>query len=325
MQREGQEGRREESWLGGRCCGRPAGLWALLGWVVAAVPVFGVEDEVWLGHYDLAMEYELGSGWRSYLWDHAEQEVVEARRRVLWLRDWARVQVPSGAEYEFLGGAGAEIWWLGETYAEDRLYLGIGAPRMGRNIFSGGLSNRGTVTMRLSGVRGSGVERGGTFTMWASGFPPRLIFSSSAGAGAANVLEGIVANFHGHYNFGFSAAGVYRVAFEISGKLLPEHGGAQVRHEAVFTFAVGEGEDLGGPLRYAWPAAEGWSWSSWMGWVWLEGLPWVYPEGRDWRYIPGGDIDDFWMWLGTHGWVWSSQNYYPWVWVEASKSWEFLL
>jgi surface-anchored protein len=292
-------------------------------WLLAVPAAHGWDDLREAGHYDLAVNYTLAGGWEVYAYDHADQGRLDPRTTILAIDDRGLAAVPAGGEFAFLGGPGDPVWVFPEVYDPELVYLGIGAPLLQRGLFSGGLSNRGQVTMQLAAVTGSGPASGGGLVMWQSAFPPRVQFSTVDGIGEEDQLDRITANFHAHYNWGFTAPGLYRVSFEFSGTLLPEHGGGETGTTATFQFAVGDISDPS-PLRYAWPGDGGWQWSSWMGHVYRAAGPWVYCLACGWIHLPDGDPDDFWLHSARQGWAWSSQRLFPRVWLAAGGTWSVL-
>jgi surface-anchored protein len=283
----------------------------------------GREVLVPYGHYDLGLNFTLENGWHTYVRDFDNADAtLEASRVVIVAGPETRMTIPDSPNLSFLGNPGAPIWILPEIYQENAPYLGIGAPLLERNLFTGGLSNRGQVTMRLVSLEGSGPDQGGHLHLWQSGFPPQVFFSSADGIGPEDALDRITANFHAHYNFGFTAPGLYRVTFELTAELLPLHGGGRVSGLATFSFLAGESPDRT-PLRFAWPIDSAWEWSSWLGYFYRAESSWVNTSQFGWLFIPESDPRNFWMWAPSKGWVWSSQDYFPWVWSPA-EGWKLL-
>lgn len=272
----------------------------------------GQERVITVGHYDMAVTYEPDSGWRPYIRDYNESAELSTTSVVWKVGVSALNQVPHDPAYSLLGNPGDPVWLLPEIYDADVVYLGMGAPLLGRNIFAGGLSNRGQITMRLLSVEGSGPENGGTVSMWQSGFPPRFYFSSADGIDSNDALDAITANFHAHYNWGFTAPGIYRMTFEYEGELLSALGGEVTSTQVVYTFDVGE-LPAASALRYAWSLGEGWVWSSWMGYVYTGFSPWIWNDRDGWSYLPPASPDNLFLWSFSHGWVWTSQEHYPWL------------
>jgi surface-anchored protein len=279
------------------------------------------QDEVIAtGHYDLAITYEVESGWRAYIRDFDNGEDRPPLTTVWKVGESALRQVPNDPDFALLGNPGDSVWIIPELYNPEVVYLGMGAPLLGRNIFTGGLSNRGQVTLRLVSVEGSGPAAGGTFSIWQSGFPPRFYFSSADGIDETDALDAITANFHAHYNYGFSAPGIYRITFEYSGELVPELGGGDTSTTVTYTFDVGDTSEAS-PLRYAWPLEEGWAWSSWMGYHYAAFAPWILDFNHGWMYLPPAEPESLNLWTFEHGWLWTNQSFYPWLWDEAAGQW----
>lgn len=274
------------------------------------------------GHYDLAVNYDPATGWDTYIRDYAAGP-LSPLRTIFHLGENTRTTVPPDPDFRFLGGAGEEVWILPEIFASDRVYLGIGAPLLGRNLFTGGLSNRGQLTMRLIGLSGSGPESGGQVALWQSAFPPRIHFASADGLGPEDTLDSVTANFHAHYNWGFTRPGLYRMTFAFSGTLLPQFGGMETSTTVTYSFEVLNSLDPG-PLRHAWHLDETWSWSSWLGTFSRLEAPWIYSFGKGWLYFLEGSPDSFWLYSPEAGWAWSSQHLFPWIWPASTGIWEQL-
>ncbi len=307
---------KRKSGTGGKC------YWlALL--LISAATALQADSVLRSGHYDLGIDYVPEEGWTSYVWDFSAQERLSARDAIIFISESSRETVPPDPDFAFLGQAGESFWMLPEIYDPERLYLGIGARQLQRNIFTGGLSNRGRITMRLLSVDGSGPEQGGELVMWQAAFPPRVHFSSADGIGPEDTLEEITANFHAHYNWGFTKPGLYRVRFEFSAKLVPELGGGRTKTEAVYNFEVIDAGDPG-PLRYAWKLEEAAFWSSWLGTFFGDRAGWIYTAVYGWLYLPTGRPDSFWLYEPRSGWGWSGQDFFPWVWNPAAAAWHYL-
>lgn len=296
-------------------------FWALA--VTALWPIKTVSAQETLlstGHYDLGINYTQAGGWHSYIHDYSNGQQRDTSHTIYAIGSAAEAVVPADPAYTLLGEAGTTVWIAPEIYSEDIVYLGIGAPLLERNLFAGGLSNRGQLSMRLVSVSGSGPDSGGSMSMWQSGFPPRFYFSSADGIDETDSLDNITANFHAHYNWGFTKPGLYRITFEISGTLLPELGGNYTATQATYTFeVVNAGDDS--PLRYAWPLGEGWEWSTWMGFVYTGFAPWYLDTYYGWLYLPPFAPDGFWGWSPVDGWLWSSQDFFPWMWSADENDW----
>lgn len=158
--------------------------------------------------------------------------------------------------------------------------------------------------------------------MWQAGYPPRIYISTADGIGSEDALEGVTANFHAHFNWGFTAPGLYRLRFRFSGTLVPELGGQNTTTEAVFTLEVADAGDAS-PFRYAWREANGWAWSSWIGYIRAAEKGWWQSQDYGWVYPLDGGPDSLWLYFWDAGWVWSSQWLFPWVWDPYSGEWGY--
>jgi surface-anchored protein len=272
------------------------------------------------GHYDLAFNYTLQEGWSSFVWDFSTSAALDPYRTVMHAHEVAEAQVPAHSDFAFLGPAGSTVWILPQIEKSGLPWLGLGAPLLEPGIFTGGLSNRGRVTLRLLDVQGSGVSNGGEFFMYQSGFPPVVYFSYEDGEVVREELSNISANFHAHYNWAFTQPGMYRVTFSLSGTLTEAAGGGYTETIVVFSFLVGPDAE-GWALRYAWDVDADWQWSSWMGWVHTLQQPWVYSPLLQWVYFHTGNPDSFWLWREDLGWCWSTQHYYPWLFQKDTGEW----
>lgn len=278
------------------------------------------ETVIGTGHFDLGINYEKPSGWRAYIHDYGEGSHREPFNTIYSIGSSTETVVPEDSAYALLGNSGDKIWIIPEIYSPNTVFLGIGAPLLERNIFSGGLSNRGQLSMRLVSVEGTGPDAGGTVSLWQSGFPPRFYFSSADGIDEKDALTNITANFHAHYNWGFTKPGLYRVTFELSGTLVPELGGQFTSTQVTYSFEIiNAGNSY--PLRYAWALGSGWAWSSWMGFVYTENEPWYYADNTGWLYMPESTPDSFWAWSPERGWLWSGHAIYPFAWKADNGEW----
>lgn len=305
--------------------GGQAWFWRVLAVVLillGKLVVLGSEEELRVtGHYDLAVNYEEEGGWDTYIRDYGDGSALEAERIVFGLGESARTEVPDVGGYGFLGEAGEAVWILPEIYEAGQVWLGLGAPLLGRNVFTGGLSNRGELSLRLVEVVGSGVERGGAVALWVSGVPPQVYFASGDGIGPEDALDGITANFHAHYNWGFTAEGRYRLTFEYRGELVEALGGEAVSTRVTYQFAVGEAAWEAGVLRDGREAGGGWAWLDWLGWYGEGADSWIYASRYGWLCIPDGRPEHFWIYAPDWGWGRSGEAIFPRVWLEGAERW----
>ncbi len=183
----------------------------------------------------------------------------------------ARVMVPAGAQWSFLGPEGSTFWSfpLAQVTSNGRrvLYLGWSAYGVAPGIFAGN-----AVAVRLQAVRNLTLPGSGRyFAYTTSSQQPVLAFGSRPGDPAEIVLP---AGGHTHYNQAFTAPGLYRLDFVVSGVLaanglrvesppLPVYFGVeqwQIPQPGAEAYAVWRadsfGKDGGGDDAIAGPAAD---------------------------------------------------------------------
>ncbi|MFW6690655.1 TIGR03773 family transporter-associated surface protein [Streptomyces sp. MAR4 CNX-425] len=137
----------------------------------------------------------------------------------------SREQVPAGGDYGFLGPAGSDFWLIPQAQRSGVVWAGWNT----ESLDGGDLD--GPVELALTEVSG----------------PGELAIWSAAGLGGAEVLYNsrdglpdgrkVDLGVHAHANWGFSAEGVYRVAFRFSGTG-PD--GRTTSDTRTYTFAVGD-------------------------------------------------------------------------------------
>ncbi|GLY07807.1 choice-of-anchor M domain-containing protein [Actinoplanes sp. NBRC 101535] len=138
----------------------------------------------------------------------------------------AKVTVPSGTAWSFLGTAGDTAWVLPQTQQAGLLYAGwntLGVPS--------GAVQSDSVNLRLTGVTGPG--RFSTYTTGSFGTPSK---SFDSGDGLPDTLT-VARNSHAHANWAFSAAGTYIVTFEVTAQLATT-GATVTSGPTAYTFTV---------------------------------------------------------------------------------------
>lgn len=118
---------------------------------------------------------------------------------------------PAGSGWDPIGThAGDDVWALPQSHdtaeAQGSPFLGIGA----EEVDSGAFVNN-EITLTLTGVSGPGV-----FSLYTVSLGnPIFEISSFDGISTDDSIR-LFAGSHNHFNFGFSQAGIYQVAFEVS-------------------------------------------------------------------------------------------------------------
>lgn len=174
--------------------------------VAAAVPAQAATVTLTSGHVDvLDVDYTAGALVLTVNDDVAERNPADV---ILQVPAAAKITVPSGSGWSFLGNPGATAWVLPQSNVSGLLWAGWNTTEVPSGIFQ---SN--SVTFRLNSFTGPGNVS--VYTV-SAGTPTRL-FDSSDGLPDTRA---VTRNTHTHANWGFTAAGTYTLNFEVTGRLL---------------------------------------------------------------------------------------------------------
>ena len=158
------------------------------------------------GHVDvLDVDYAAGTLSLTVNDDVAERNPADV---VLQVPAAAKVTVPAGSAWSFLGAAGSTAWVLPQSNTSGLLWAGWNTAEVPSGVLQGN-----SVSLRMTGVSGPG--RVSVYTV-SAGTPTRL-FDSGDGLPDARTVG---YNVHTHANWAFTAAGTYTVTFEVTGRLL---------------------------------------------------------------------------------------------------------
>lgn len=183
--------------------------------------------------YELELHLHASEGISSDMFDSDGNPVGEAPAggALVPVVSAAKTTRPVGAAWDFIGtSAGSNLWVLPKTKVNGVLFLGIGA----EEISAGDLA--GPITLTFQSLSG---PSGAVFSMWDIGSFANVIpmVTSASGYGVANTLT-IAAGSHNHFNYGFTAPGLYDVTFAATATLASSLGGGQVGGTGTFRFGV---------------------------------------------------------------------------------------
>lgn len=142
---------------------------------------------------------------------------------------------PVNSQFNFIGvAAGQPIWRLPRSQNPNLLFLSIGTEELSSADFASPIS------WNLIGVTGTGNGPApGYFSMWGvddfGGVIP--LMSTAPSALTPNTLD-VNAAGHYHFNYAFTAPGLYNVEFQATATLSSALGGGQVTGSAVYSFGV---------------------------------------------------------------------------------------
>jgi surface-anchored protein len=161
-------------------------------------------------HVDIAIGFS-GGTWDLHLHDEDNNLEIEPDEAVLFAGPAALRSRPAGSQFDFLGvPAGSNIWVLPQGQNPLLLFLGIAGEEIAPGIFQ-----NNQVTLSLVAVNGPGQ-----FSVWQTdAFGDPVVRMATANGITAGDSLPVAVGGHDHYNFGFTARGLYEVQFEAFGTL----------------------------------------------------------------------------------------------------------
>jgi surface-anchored protein len=191
--------------------------------VAAAVPAQAATVTLTSGHVDvLDVDYSAGALVLTVNDDVAERNPADV---ILQVPAAAKITVPAGSAWSFLGTAGDTAWVLPQSSTSGLLWAGWNTAEIPSGVLQGN-----SVTFRLNSVSGPGHVS--VYTV-SAGTPTRLFDSSNGLPDTRTVAYGA----HSHANWGFTRAGTYTATFEVTGRLLSTGAAVTTGAKAV-TFTV---------------------------------------------------------------------------------------
>jgi manganese/iron transport system permease protein len=179
------------------------------------------------GHVDMGPRFVDGS-WRVQLRDDTGSPVVwrDLADVVLHAGGAARIQVPPGDAYAFLGSPGSTVYVLPQVQQAGLVWPGWNTqdPSVVEAV-------PGSVTWRLRGVDGPG-----RFLLYLTGTFGQSEILFDTGAGLPQDLA-IARNVHAHGNWAFTEPGIYRLTVEMAATTAD---GAPLSDTRVLTIVVGD-------------------------------------------------------------------------------------
>jgi putative ABC transporter-associated repeat protein len=119
--------------------------------------------------------------------------------------DKAKIKVPSGSDYTFLGPAGSDVWLLPQAQQSGIVWPGWNT--QDPSVVNG---TNGNVTWRLTSVNGPGEYK---LFLTGSFGKPEVLFDS---AKSLPQQMAIPPNTHAHGNWAFTKPGVYRLGVQMT-------------------------------------------------------------------------------------------------------------
>ncbi|GAB3512886.1 TIGR03773 family transporter-associated surface protein [Phytohabitans suffuscus] len=178
------------------------------------------------GHVDMGPQLD-GTTWRVRIRDDTGSPPVwrELSDVVIHAVDKAKIKVPSGSDYTFLGPAGSDVWLLPQAQQAGIVWPGWNT--QDPSVVNG---TRGDVTWRLTDVDGPGEVK---LFLTGSFGKPDVLFDS---AGELPQQLAIPPNTHAHGNWAFTRPGVYHLGVQLTGTT---KAGANLTDSRTLNIAVG--------------------------------------------------------------------------------------
>jgi surface-anchored protein len=195
-------------------------------------------------HVDLAFDY-VGGAWEvsSELGTGIDYRPDQTLH---YVHPGAQVNRPAGSQWDFIGvAAGQPIYLLPQNQNPNLLYLGAASEETAPGTFAAYSETDPRVpgvalpwvTARVTAVRGPGH-----FSVWQTdqfGQPTVWVSSAQNGIDSTDKLINLEGG-HAHYNWAFTAPGVYEIDFQASGYLGPGQTNQTTSPVTTFYFTVNE-------------------------------------------------------------------------------------
>ncbi len=175
-------------------------------------------------HADMDVPYTGGGTFASLL-DPDNASALPTTQSHAYAGTLGRRTMPSNTNFSFIGGTpGSTIWIMPQNFSAGQIYLGLAAETMSPGALSelelwnpgdarGGANNANRwIEVRLLDVRGPGH-----FSMWfaqSSTNVTRFMSTFNGGIDASDVAY-VNGGGHLHYNWGFTAPGLYEVDVQL--------------------------------------------------------------------------------------------------------------
>lgn len=185
---------------------------ALVGTVAFAASHAGAVLVVETGHFDIGIEYTFAGGWDLHVHDEDNDIEYEADEVLFYAGANTMQFRPAGSQWDFIGvNAGESFWVLPQQFDPNKVYLGIAAEEIDSGVFQGDV-----VTLALSAVRGPGE-----FSLYqVDGVGQPIVYMASSNGIDANDKVVLPVGGHGHFNYGFTATGLYEIDVYAYGTLV---------------------------------------------------------------------------------------------------------
>lgn len=192
-------------------------------------------------HVDIGMAYE-DDAWDLHVHDETNDTEYQPGEALLYAGGNTKANRPASSAFDFIGvGAGQPYWRLPTAHAPGVLFLGVGAEEVETGVFADWLVNDPRlnlngpyIELRLIDVRGPG-----DFSVWSSTDDGPVVWMSTFDGGiTSDDLLYQLAGGHSHFNYGFTAAGLYEVDLQATAYLGPGQTNPVTSDVATYHFGI---------------------------------------------------------------------------------------
>lgn len=165
-------------------------------------------------HTDIGIGYTALGGWDLHVHDDEGAAEYAPSEALLYAGVSARINRPAGPLFDFIGvGAGEQFWLMPQVQNPNVIFLGLGTEEVEPGSFASYLESDARlnqtgawVKLALAAVRGPGQV-----SLWSSGaFGPVVWWSTADGISSTDATY-VLSGSHAHFNWGFTAPGLYEV------------------------------------------------------------------------------------------------------------------
>lgn len=192
-------------------------------------------------HVDIGLAFEEGA-WDLHVHDETNDAEYAPEEALLYGGENTLTARPASSAFDFIGvGANENYWRLPQSQSPGKIFLGVGTEEIADGTFASWtvddprLNQTGAfVVLSLVDVRGPG-----DFSVWSSTDEGPLVWMSTADGGITAEdrlyqLEGS----HSHFNWGFTAPGLYEVDFQATAYLGPGATNPVTSEVATYHFGI---------------------------------------------------------------------------------------
>jgi surface-anchored protein len=185
-------------------------LLLISGLVMAGIMTAQARFKLTNAHVEVGVLFD-SVDWEWVADDETNEVEYEPEDVFLLVEPGSKTIVPNNPAYSFLGVPGSDVWIVPQIVDPNLLTVGLSAEEIPTGLFL-----NDAFDLRVVDVRGPGQFA--LYQVNAFGLPQ--VFANTRDGLNADDHVPMFAGFHGHFAWAFTAAGIYKVTFEVSGTLV---------------------------------------------------------------------------------------------------------